>query len=485
MLKVILINPLTYDSVKNFIKDGVKRKLNADECLSLGYLSAFIKQNIKDVNIKIYDHHVSCLKYIYENKYIDEKIIWDLLKEEINNFKPEIIGCSGLYEYSAQPFHETLRIVKEVNPKIITVVGGIYPTTCEMNDKNIDYVIKGEAEIKFCALIKKILNIEYNSIEEWEYISPLDDLPLPDRSNIPNGMYSIYGRSCIDRYYKPDCRTASVMISRGCFSHCTYCSGHVITKRDFRHRSVERIVEEIKMLKEKYEIEVFNFIEENATMKPEFTKELYQALIPLKIRWISTGGFYVNNMSYELCKLAIDSGIIMFNLAIESGSKRIQKLTKKCEAIIDKAPQAVKWIREINSEIYIVGFFMSGFSFETLEDMNLTLNLAEKLDLNWVQFNLFQAFKGCELYVNSINDGKENTDNFYLTSRVKNDNISKEYLDKIINEANLNFNFKNNYDYRHGYFERCKRDMLHVLSIVPEHKESKLLLEKINEKTRI
>jgi hypothetical protein len=56
--------------------------------------------------------------------------------------------------------------------------------------------------------------------------------------------------------------------------------------------------------------------------------------------------------------------------------------------------------------------------------------------------------------------------------------LSKDYIDNVINESNLYYNFKNNYDFRHGYYERAKRFAEHVISICPEHKEAKILLQK-------
>ena len=509
-MRLLLINPITYDSIDSFICDSQIRKINSDEPISLMYLSAYIKRELPEITVCIYDWHIDCLKLLHRSPALYNDSDWlnfikghlyFLLNDKINEFKPDTVGVSGLYEYNAEPFHETLRIVKEVNKNIITVVGGIYPTTCDVSfDKNINHIIKSEAETKLKGLLKWYLEKEKHQnnksiksgmflfvdgiIPKNDYIQNLNDLPLPDRSTIPTGWYASYGRQLTQRFYKDNCRTASVLISRGCVNACSYCSGHVITNRDYRHRSIENIVNEIKDLKEQYQIEVFNFQEENPCIDIKFTKSLYKALIPLKIKWVSQAGFYVHKMDYEFVKLAIDSGVLFFNLAIESGSKEILRKVKKPVGIIEKAPQVVKWIRELNPEISITGFFMINFPFETKEDINDTLNLIEKLDLNCVQWNSLQCFKGSELYNYCVErdllDNKDNTENFYMNSRIKNENeLTKEYIDNIINETNLKYNFINNYDFRHGYFERAKRFVEHVLSIDNNHLEAKKLLERI------
>lgn len=500
-MKILLINPIIYDSIESFIEDSKTRKINSDECLSLGYISSYVKQQLSEVEVEIFDWHLECLKdyIIFSEKdkniknYWNENNLFFILRSKIVNYKPDLIGISGMYEYSSQPFLETLKIIKEVDKNIITVCGGLYATTFKKeleSNELIDYIIEGEGEISFKNLIYEKMNYKPTNFgvqKKLGYIQNLDDLPLPDRVNI--GEYSIYGRTCIDRYYKPNCRVATVMISRGCPFSCTYCSGHQVTNRDYRHRNIDKIIEEIKYLKENHGIEVFLFNEENAVVDRNWTKELYRALIPLKIKWISNGGFYVNLMDKELCQLAIDSGIIFFNLAIESGSKRIQKLTKKTEKIVDKAPQIVKWIREINPEIYIVGFLMAGFPFETIEDIQTSIDFAKSLNLNWMQWNIVQIFKGSELYnyclENDHLDNQDNKINHYLTGRVKNSIVDKEILNKMVYDSNLEINFANNYDIKHGYYERALRDMEHVYNITNgKHKLAgeniKLIKKKLN-----
>lgn len=495
-MKVLLINPICYDNEKKFIEDSERMNINADEPLHLYSLQSYVEKNMDNIKIDVYDHHFHCLKKSYDNqldsKFHTDILLWHLLITKINIFKPDVVGVSGLYEYNKDFFHKTLKVIKEVNKDIITVVGGLYVTTNDLSfDKNIDYSIKGEGECSFAILLEHISKKEYHKIKKNGWITGtilqnLDNYVNYNRNNI--GLYNIYARQAVFRFFEK-VKTITIQVDRGCPNSCKFCSGYNITMKKFRHRSIESIIEEINYYIYNYEIRTFIFNSENACNDVNFSKELFKAVIPLKIKWMHNGGFYVNKMDQEFVNLAIDSGIIMFNLAIESGSKRILKLMKKPTTIIDKIKQVVDWIREKNNDIYLLGFFMFGFAEETWKDVNDSISLMKKLDLNWYQINMLQIFKGCQLYNEYLDKGlikiKENNNNHYLESKVINKNgINTKKLNKYIYEkVNIDLNFKNNRDFKKGNYYQVIRDMEHVLEITNgKHKEAKKLLNKSRKK---
>lgn len=511
-MKILLIQPVIYNSIDSFIEDSKRMKINSDEPIGLCYISSYIKQQLPEVEIEVYDFHIESLKYMNSFKNNEngfEKLkhyyefdlkscIWGLLEQKIEDYKPDIVGISCLYEYNASISLEVAKIVKEIDSNIITVAGGIYATThlIELNTNiNIDYLIDGEGEAKFLHLIYKLITknkkpslIDYGggkalAIVCDKYIENLDELPFPDRSTIPVGEYSIIGRTVVDRVYKENCKVVTVQTDRGCPFMCRYCSGHVISNRDFRHRSVENIVEEIKMLKNQYDIEVFIFNSENAVVNKKWSKELFKTLIDLNIKWVHNGGWYVHLMDEDLIRLAIRSGLIMFNIAIESGSKRLLKILKKNEAIVDCAEQVVNWIRKYSNNIYVTAFFLSGFPFETWEDVDLSMELAKKLDVDWLFWNLFVPYKGSELYQYCLDNGHLKQEikqkAHYIDSELINTEIDMHELSKVIYDFQLEYNFDNNRSFRIKDYKQSKRDASHVLRITDnKHKKAQILYNK-------
>src|SRR3989338_8221744 len=82
-----------------------------------------------------------------------EALLIGVLKQK--GYDVEIIDAN-INNYSEDELREK---IIEVNTKITTLVGGIYPTLCPeiiTKDKNIDYFIFGEGENRLPALLKAI-----------------------------------------------------------------------------------------------------------------------------------------------------------------------------------------------------------------------------------------------------------------------------------------------------------------------------------------
>ena len=67
-----------------------------------------------------------------------------------------MVGISALSVEYKDAVHRTFAIIKKANPKVKTIIGGVYPSISPdvaKEDKNIDYVIVSEGEERLVKLM--------------------------------------------------------------------------------------------------------------------------------------------------------------------------------------------------------------------------------------------------------------------------------------------------------------------------------------------
>ena len=73
--------------------------------------------------------------------------------------------------------------------------------------------------------------------------------------------------------------------TRGCPYNCSYCAISAYFGHSQCHRDVAEVVEEIRSQRRRY----LFFVDDNIVADHDAAKELFAALIPLKVRWVSQG----------------------------------------------------------------------------------------------------------------------------------------------------------------------------------------------------
>ncbi len=133
------------------------------------------------------------------------------IAEKLLEYNPKIIGFS-VYIWNITEITEAVILIKQINPKIIIVLGG--PEVSHLPDQPavveaVDYVVKGAGEVSFKQLCEQILDNKkpLNKVINGETI-PLDKLALP---------YYLYTNDDIRN------RIIYVEASRGCPFKCEFC----------------------------------------------------------------------------------------------------------------------------------------------------------------------------------------------------------------------------------------------------------------------
>jgi radical SAM superfamily enzyme YgiQ (UPF0313 family) len=104
-----------------------------------------------------------------------------------------------------------------------------------------------------------------------------------------------------------------IQAGRGCPFKCEFCSVSRFFGNQYRWRPVEEVVQEIQKIK----IKKIFFVDDNIVGHRAYARELFKALIPLKIRWVGQASLNLAK-DEELLNLAAESGCAVLFMGMES-----------------------------------------------------------------------------------------------------------------------------------------------------------------------
>jgi len=369
--------------------------------LGLGYLATAVRN----------DYDVQILDCINERMDIIE------FKSSVEKIKPDVVGFMF---YSSEEFviRESLKVVKEINSNIITVLGGPHPsvmpeeTLREIPDT--DYIFISEAEIGLPRFLKAVSSSENNKDKIFEDIPGLgwrkgseiilnpskvehnlDALGIPSWDFLGLGRYK---RRAPHGVFQKSYPSAPMMATRGCPYTCSYCSAGIISGKKIRKRSPEHIVEEITYLHEKYGIREISFLDDNFTFYNDYAKEICERIIKLNLGMTFNlpNGVRIDSLDEELLLLMKKAGWYSLTLGVESGTQRIlNSIRKKLNLNIVK--EKLELIHKVGG-FTTIGFFMMGFPTEKREEIQNTIDLMFKGKFTFVTFNNFVPLPGTPIY---------------------------------------------------------------------------------------
>ena len=166
------------------------------------------------------------------------------------------------------------------------VYGGVYPTYADrvvMEEcEEIDAIVRGEGEQTIVGLIRtweQTDDLSYVDGVTWrrgeEVIvnrsrSPIKDLDeyRPGWELVDWSRYSMFGFH----------RAAGLQFSRGCTLTCNYCGQWMFWKK-WRHRSPENVVEQLKKLKDQYDVNIVWFADENFAADRDIAKCILELIV--------------------------------------------------------------------------------------------------------------------------------------------------------------------------------------------------------------
>ena len=341
----------------------------------------------------------------------------------------DIVGISAVVSTAYNYTKYLSDLIKEINHKTIVIVGGGLVASAEILHRKaqVDYCVAGDGEIIIKNLVEaikekktsdnelsKILGITYiDSKDKFRFTGYEHPIPAPllespdysileDDNSIDHYIGFVGGRA-----YNPDKnfsegKTAVVIVAKGCVARCTFCHRF---EKGYRVNPLQKIIDHLKMLKEKYGVGRISIGDENFGSYKKETMELAKVLGSMGFVW-NVGGIRAHTVDFESLKYWRKNGCEAVLFGIESGSPRILKVMEK-KITLKQNIQALKDVYEAGlcTVIQLV-IGMPGETEETIEEtVDFLLKTIEyypepfRNKINYlVSINYAQSLPGTPLY---------------------------------------------------------------------------------------
>ena len=369
-------------------------------------------------------------------------VIWGKLTDIVSQTNPVAVGISYLTPLKCV-VERIADLIRDIDRDIKIIVGSCHPTFCPeevMVNPNIDFVIRGEGEIPLLHLAKELKKdspkwetvhgIYYRDRNEQVQHNPsvnmftnLDELPFIARDLVLNCDYDLYRVHCIST-------------ARGCPYTCSFCADRRLWGGKVRRRSVDNVIEEMRLLKDKYKIDSVDFVDGTFTYDRGYLQTFCDIIInhKLNIKWRCTARY--DNLNEDLLLLMKQANCSGLYFGLESGSERVLKAIDK-KITVEEIIKVSEMV--YNSGIPSVTSIVLGLPEEKKEDIEETLKLMKKVKTDILDVNSYVPLPGTRLYDSMSEEEKKNIDwrkvAFKSFDNYFSKNISRDDFRRYVSEA--------------------------------------------------
>lgn len=329
------------------------------------------------------------------------------VEKRVATIKPAIIGITANVAVARKAI-VTAKWLKARFKSARIILGGPYATAeydTLLTKKCCDFVVLGEGETTIVDLVNAIQDdkpvstvqgIAYvdeasNAVLRTQpppFIEDLDCLPFPAWDLFPPPKNYFF--DTIGSKFFP------LMTSRGCPYDCINCT-KIVHGYKMRYRSVENVIEEIKLLHDKFHMNEIFIIDDNFNFDVDRAEKICDAIAGLDFKFHIkfTNGLRADKITPRLAWKLKRAGTYKVSLGIESANQDIlNKIGKNLD--LKSVRHAIFLLKKEN--ITVNGFFMVGLPFETIHTFIQTKHFAIESGIDSAAFFKVVPFRGTKLY---------------------------------------------------------------------------------------
>jgi radical SAM superfamily enzyme YgiQ (UPF0313 family)/predicted pyridoxine 5'-phosphate oxidase superfamily flavin-nucleotide-binding protein len=276
----------------------------------------------------------------------------------------------------ADSLHHTMtlaRLIKQRSPGTLVCLGG--PASSPIAElvldrfPSVDMVVRGEGELTFTELLRDLdRGTPPGDVEglTWRHdgkpVQNRDRQVMPELDDLPMPVFEAHGMD-------PDA-PIYLDVGRGCPFKCHFCATAPFWNRRFRMKSIDRIVSELTLLRDRYHRNHVGFAHDIFTTNRDWTLRFCRTLVEESVGLTWACSTRTDIIDRGILDAMAEAGCVEIYYGIESGSPQMQKAIHK-NLDLEQSRQVVA--HTAAAGIRPVTGFIVGYPMETRETFNATL----------------------------------------------------------------------------------------------------------------
>lgn len=395
-MKVVIINsPLFRGKQLDYDEDSLPP-------IGLGYIASHLDNN--GIDVELIDA-------------VDRRMPLPDLIDTVNRSKPEVVA-TNIFTTNHLLVKE---LIESITYKAHVIVGGmatkeLYQNILEWDTENLVDVVIGDGELITLDLIN-------GCVKDTPFLFHDKVRVFKADKSSSYYLHDISGVKLNRAFFRNEpvkhpfgFIEANIIASRGCIYNCGFCAAARSLNRDFpvRERTEESLIKELAEIAQGFpNVNSIRVLDDLFLTNSKTIRKASDVFSKFPFQWRAMAHVMTfHQADVDLMSRLKNSGCGELFIGIESGSPTVLRAIKKTSnvaTIINNISKVLK------SGINVKGYFIFGFPGETVEDMEMTFQLAQELvDIatkEGVQFRTsvfqFRPYHATEIYYDLVKAGRK------------------------------------------------------------------------------
>lgn len=350
--------------------------------------------------------------------------------EEIKRRNPKLVN---IVVYGQHPSASTqlmtgvgelCKKIKSMDSAIKIILTGLHPSALPektIKEEACDFVCEGEGFYTLLGLAQEKNLNEIKGLWYKENGEVRHNFRAPNVQNLteeldevawdllPMDKYKAHNWQCLDNLENRHFY-ASLSTSLGCPFNCSFCSIKATFggERIIRYWSPDWVIKQIDILVKKYNVKIIKIIDELFVFNPEHFLAIADKLIERNYNlniWAYARVDVTKKLGVDMLKKLRKAGFKWLCFGFEAANEAVLGDVSKGQYTDEDMLKVREMTKE--ADINVLGNFMVGLPEDNFESMQQTLNLATKMNCEFINIYSTIAWPGSQLYHNTIQKGTE------------------------------------------------------------------------------